>query len=215
MIGDPQWAALLNEAALTPPGEADDTREHILDAALAEAAAVGVNRMTVEDVVRRSRLGRMTVYRRFPRRDDLVKALAVREIQRFLAAVAAGIDRAPNGRAGVAEAFVAAVTFARRHPLLQRLAFTAPGFPLEAVAANDAEVLSMGAAFIAREMHGDRPGAPSREVRWVADTFARLFITYLGVPPADPDVTDDVQLRLFAEHVLTPMVERATAGARP
>ena len=55
---------------------------------------MGLDRITVEDVVRRVGLGRMTVYRRFPRRDDLVRALVMRETQRFLAAVSAGIDRA-------------------------------------------------------------------------------------------------------------------------
>ena len=38
------------------PAGADPTRERILDAALDEAAAVGLQRMTVEDVVRRARL---------------------------------------------------------------------------------------------------------------------------------------------------------------
>ena len=113
----------------------------------------------------------MTVYRRFPRRDDMNQALRLREIQRFLAAVAAGIDRAEDRRTSVSEAFVAAVTFAQRHPLLRRLAITDPGLALETVAANDNEILSMGAAFIAREIHGDAPGEPSQQVRWVADTL--------------------------------------------
>jgi hypothetical protein len=43
----------------------------------------------------------------------------------------------------------------------------------------------------------------------VADVFARLFFTYLSMPPADPDFGDDAELRRFAHEVLTPMVERA------
>lgn len=212
-MADAQFAVLVSQAAAGPAAESDGTRERILDAALAEAAAVGVDRLTVENVVRRAKLGRMTVYRRFPRREDLVNALTLREIQRFLAAVAAGIDRAATPREGVAEAFVAAVGFAREHPLLRRLALTEPGAALEAVAAGNGEILAMGAAFIAREIHGDRPGSPSRRVRWVAETFARLFVTYLGVPPTDPDTGDEAQLRAFAEQVLTPMVERAVSGS--
>ena len=72
--------------------------------------------------MRRAGLGRMTVYRRFARRDDLVRALVLRETQRFLAAVAGAIERAPDGSDGVAEAFVAAVAFVRGHPLLRRVA---------------------------------------------------------------------------------------------
>lgn len=207
---DTQLAELLVRAAGQPEEPADGNRERILDAALAEAALVGVPRLTVEDVVRRSGLGRMTVYRRFPRRDDLVQALVLRETQRFLAAVAAGIDRAADRRDGVAEAFVAAVTFAREHPILLRLAHGEPGAVTETLAADNATILSMGAAFIAREIHGDRPGGPSRSVRWVADVLARLFMTYLAVPPSDPDPADDTELRRFAEQVLTPMVQRVS-----
>lgn len=209
-----EFAVLVGQAARGLEPDPDTTRDRILDAALTEAAAVGLDRVTVEDVVRRSKLGRMTVYRRFPRRDDMDQALRLREIQRFLAAVAAGIDRAEDRRTRVSEAFVAAVTFAQQHPLLRRLAITDPGLALETVAANDNEILSMGAAFIAREIHGDAPGEPSQRVRWVADTFARLFITYLGAPPADPAVGDEAQLRRFADEVLTPVVENALEHGR-
>jgi hypothetical protein len=39
--------------------------------------------------------------------------------------------------------------------------------------------------------------------------FARLFFTYISLPPTDPDFGDDAELRRFAQEVLTPMVERA------
>lgn len=212
---DAELAELLALAASSHPMDAepadDRTIGRILDAALMEAASVGLQRLTVEDVVRRAGIGRMTVYRRFPRRDDLVHALVMRETQRFLAAVAAGIDRAADPRDGVAEAFVAAVTFAQTHPLLRRIAHTDPGSLTETVAADDAALLAMGEAFIARHIHGDLPGAPSRQARWVASVFARLFLTWVAIPPSEPDPTNDAQLRAFAREVLTPMVERVAA----
>jgi TetR/AcrR family transcriptional repressor of uid operon len=69
--------------------------------------------------------------------------------------------------------------------------------------------LKMGSAFIANYIHGETLGQPSQQVRWVADVFARLFFTYISLPPTDPDFGDDAQLRRFAQEVLTPMVERA------
>ena len=154
--------------------------------------------------MRRSGLGRMTVYRRFAKRDDLVRALVLRETQRFLDAVAAGIARAPDRRAGVAEGFVAAVAFVRAHPLLSRVPAAAPGSVLE----MDPDVLAMGRAFIAASIHGDARGAPSQRERWVADALARLFLTYIAIPPDDPDPSSDAQLRRFAAEVVTPMIER-------
>ena len=64
----------------------------------------------------------MTAYRRYPRRDDLVEALVRRETQRFLGAVADAIESVEDPEEGVAEAFIAAVSFAREHPILRRAA---------------------------------------------------------------------------------------------
>ena len=181
---------------------ADRTSQRIMDAALTEAAAVGLQRITVEDVVRRARVSRMTAYRRYPRRDDLVEALVRRETQRFLAAVADAIERVEDAEEGVAEAFIAAVSFARQHPILRRAAHNEP-----APTADSVELLKMGSAFIANYIHGDKAGLPSQHVRWVADVFARLFFTYISMPPSDPDFADDAELGRFAHEVLTPMVE--------
>ena len=115
-----------------------------------EAAAVGLQRITVEEVVRRAGVSRMTAYRRYPRRDDLVEALVRRETQRFLAAVADAIDVVEDPHDGVAEAFIAAVTFAREHPMLRRAGQLEP-----APIADSVELLTMGSAFIANYIHGD------------------------------------------------------------
>jgi TetR/AcrR family transcriptional regulator, repressor for uid operon len=196
IVGEASAAGRVDEAA-------DRTSQRILDAALAEAAAVGLQRITVEDVVRRAGVSRMTVYRRYPRRDDLVGALVRRETQRFLAAVAVAIESVDDPNEGVAEAFIGAVTFAREHPILRRAAQAEP-----APIADSVELLTMGSAFIANYIHGETPGSPSQQVRWVADVFARLFFTYISMPPSDPDFADDAELRRFAHEVLTPMVER-------
>ncbi|OMC08269.1 TetR family transcriptional regulator [Mycolicibacter heraklionensis] len=203
---DPQFVTVIGEAVAGAPAEhaTDRTAQRLLDAAVAEAATVGLRRVTIEDVVRRAGVSRMTAYRRFPRREDLIQALIRRETQRFLAAVADAIDNTPDPRHGVAEAFVAAIAFAREHPMLSRAGQFEPLPPAES-----ADLLAMGAAFIANYMHGDAPGEPSRSVRWVADVFARLFLTYISLPSTDPDFRDDAALRRFAEEVLTPMAERA------
>jgi TetR/AcrR family transcriptional repressor of uid operon len=197
VVGGASVAGRIDEAM-------DRTSQRILDAALAEAAAVGLQRITVEDVVRRAGVSRMTAYRRYPRRDDLVAALVRRETQRFLGVVADAIEGVEDSDDGVAEAFIAAVSFAREHPILRRAAQNEP-----APIADSVELLTMGSAFIANYIHGDATGAPSQQVRWVADVFARLFFTYISMPPSDPDFTDDAELRRFAHEVLTPMVQQA------
>jgi TetR/AcrR family transcriptional repressor of uid operon len=189
----------------TRDDSADRTAQRLLDAAVLEAAHVGLHRITVEDVVRRAGVSRMTAYRRYPRRDDLIEALVQRETQRFLAAVTEGISSAQDPRDGVAEAFIAAVRFSRAHPMLRRAGHTD-----SALSADDsARLLEMGSAFIAGQISGPET-APPQQVRWVADVFSRLFVTYISTPPTDPDFSDDAELRRFAEEILTPMVARVT-----
>ena len=78
-----------------------------------------------------------------------------RETQRFLAAVADAIDAVEDPHEGVAEAFIAAVTFAREHPMLRRAGQVDP-----APVADSAELIAMGSAFIANYIHGEAAGAP-------------------------------------------------------
>ncbi len=206
------FAELLATATAGEPVDevADRTSQRILDAAVQEAAAVGLARFTIEGVVRRAGVARMTAYRRYPRRDDLAQALVHRETQRFLAAVAAGIEGAPSPRDAVAEAFVEAIRFARAHPILRRIGQGDAGPFIEGFTADEGRLLRTGSAFIARYLHGERSGPPTRSARWTADVFARLFISYLTMPPHDPDLQDDAELRRFAEEILTPMAERAS-----
>lgn len=203
-----ELTSLLARAVAAEPVDdaADATRTRILDAALDESASVGLHRMTVEDVVRRSGLGRMTVYRRFAKRDDLVDALVVRECQRFLAVVAEGLDEGETPEEATAVAFVAAIGFVRAHPLLRRVADTDPGAVLATAAARDRRMLRMGADFIAGRLERARPEADRRAIRRTADIVARLFLTYVALPPDDPDPRDADALRAFARDVLAPMI---------
>jgi len=191
----------------------DRTTDRILDAAVAEAATVGLNRFTVEDVVRRAGVSRMTAYRRYPRRDDLVAALILRETGRFLAAVRDGIATAALAQDGVVEAFVAAVQFSREHPMLRRAGQTDSALSTE----DTATLLGIGSGFIAANLNAGSANPempPPQHIRWVADTFARLFLTYISCPPTDPDLRDDADLRRFAHEILTPIVAQALGGGR-
>ncbi len=207
---DPQFIEIVGGAVMYRPADesADRTSQRLLDAALTEAASVGLDRVTVEEVVRKAGVSRMTAYRRYPRRDDLVAALIRRETQRFLSTVADAIEAPPDTGDGVVAAFIAAASFARNHPILRRAPHSNPAPPAES-----AELIDMGTAFIANYLHGDRPGRPTQHVRWVADVFARLFFTYLSMPPSDPAFGDDAALRRFAHEVLSPMAANALAAA--
>lgn len=190
----------------------DPTRDRILDAALLEAASVGLARVTVDEVARRAGVGRMTVYRRYARRDELMEAMLVRECARFLAAVSGGLDEAEEPGEKVAASFVAAMRFVREHPLLKRLSHADPGGVVDTVAAGDAVLLTMGRDFIAAQLQVGG-GIDAREARWAADVTARLFLTFVALPPGDPDPHDDSELRSFARRILVPLMSGAPTPA--
>ena len=51
--------------------------------------------------------------------------------------------------------------------------------------------------------------SPANFSRVLSDAgVARLFFTYISMPPTEPDFGDDAELRRFAHEVLTPIVER-------
>lgn len=64
--------------------DADDTVRQILAAAVATFQSLGIRRTTMEDIARAAKLGRATVYRRFPQKGDLVRAALLHELRRFL-----------------------------------------------------------------------------------------------------------------------------------
>src|SRR5205085_11301052 len=112
--------------ASRPEPPDDPASDAILDAALALSAASGIRNLTMDDVARRARVGRMTVYRRFGDKAGLVEALSAREGRRCLEQLDAAVDLEDPVPDQIADGFVATLRIAREHPLLNRLARLEP-----------------------------------------------------------------------------------------
>lgn len=69
-----------------PPSESTGTAQHILNTALTLILAQGIKKVTMDEVARAAGLTRVTVYRHFSGREDLVQAVFRR--------IAAGFDQA-------------------------------------------------------------------------------------------------------------------------
>jgi AcrR family transcriptional regulator len=196
----------LLERALAAPPETDPADERILDAALAEVAAYGARRTTMDDVARRARVGRMTVFRRFGSKEALLERLMARELRRFLEGVDQALAAIDDPAERVAEAFVACTRAAAEHPLVARLARVEPGAALASLADGDPSALDLGRAYVAERLRADgAPGDPDE----VADVLVRLAATYVFLPGGVIDVADDDAARAFARRVLAPIVTPA------
>ena len=99
----------------------DQTSARILDAALDRFTTFGVRRTTMDDIASAAGIGRATVYRRFAGRDEIVRAVILREMARFIGEVDAAVQAIDDPLERFVEEFVATLREAREHPLLRRL----------------------------------------------------------------------------------------------
>ncbi len=181
------------------PTADDAMAQRILDAALELAAASGLRHLTMDEVAKRARVGRMTVYRRFGARATLLDALAVREARRCIATIARALDPSAPIDERLTELFVVTLKVIREHPLLERLARVEPEALLLELTRDDSAVFHLVLEFLvdlitAAQQTGD-------------------------LPRTDPAPLAELALRLGASFVLMPASvlalddERATRAA--
>jgi AcrR family transcriptional regulator len=96
--------------------DADETTQKILDSARASVLAFGVRRTTLADIARRAGVSRMTVYRRYPDAEALLRDLMTRELGGLLAEREGDPGDAPFARRVAS----AAITM-RDHELLRKV----------------------------------------------------------------------------------------------
>jgi AcrR family transcriptional regulator len=174
--------ALALDPAPSPPRDA--TADRILDAALGLAAASGLRHLTMDDVARRAGVGRMTVYRRFAAKSELVDALTVRETRRCLARLAAAIDPAEPVGERLAALFTATLGVIGEHPMLGRLARFEPEALLAELTRDDSAAFRLVREFLVGLI---REGQASGDLA-----------------PGDPAVLAELALRLGTSFVLIP-----------
>jgi AcrR family transcriptional regulator len=143
------------------------TREEILDAALAVMADHGVAALNLTEVARRVGLRQPSLYQYFSSRTAVYDALFERGMQAHHDAVAAALGSAPPGWAAVRAAVTATLRFAAEHPVLAQFLFTraVPGFvPSEqAYAPSLRQYELIRAAIAAAAEHGELHPAASSE----------------------------------------------------
>lgn len=73
----------------TAPAEEVDVR--ILEAALEQFVLVGIRRTSADDIARRARVNRTTLYRRMGTKDQIVRAAVLHEVRRLIGVIGAEI----------------------------------------------------------------------------------------------------------------------------
>jgi TetR/AcrR family transcriptional repressor of uid operon len=194
------------ELAVAP---VDRATERILDAAGAELAKHGVRRTTMNQVADAAGLGVATVYRRFPQKAQLVRAVILREAEAVTAAVVAELDRPASIEEQAAGAFVAFAHAISSRPFVVRLLRGDAEAGDSAATGDLVDHLMMDArgrvADWIRELqaHGRYLDA---DPDVVAEIEARLAVSLLLMPDGFIPMHDDAAARGFAAQYLVPLL---------
>jgi AcrR family transcriptional regulator len=183
-------------AAVSAP---DATRSRILLAARVQCEEVGLRRATMEDVARRAGLGRATLYRYFPSKDALVRAIILAEEEAFFAALDGAVADYAGDEERLVEGFAFALQYARDHPLLAKLMRSEPESLLPYLVGGGELVRTATDAVCAR-IQG--PQAGSSRGRDTAEILVRLVLSLVLTPESDLDVGARQGAMRFARRYL-------------
>jgi AcrR family transcriptional regulator len=210
-----QGAVRLLELAFDPASETpeDAMAERVLDAALALVAASGARHLTMDDVAARARVGRMTVYRRFGGRQQLMDALAVRECRRCLAQIAASLDPDKPIDERATELFLATLTVIREHPMLARLARVEPEALLRELNRDASAVFRLVRDFLVAQIQAAQAAGelPEADPAALAEIAVRLGASFVLIADSEIVSGDERQTRETVRRLLAPVLR----GPRP
>jgi AcrR family transcriptional regulator len=188
----------------TPDRLADPTREAILDAAVVEFERHGFRRVALDDVARRARVSRTTIYRRFTNKDELVSAVIERENVRLFTDIAGELKEAGPQSNYYVEAFTLSILKFRRHRVLDRMITDEPGLVLELAGQHyPAAIDRMADALRVIFPAGFAERIGERAVTELADTILRYAAMALLLPSTQPLETAD-DIRAFATRHFLP-----------
>lgn len=182
------------------------TAERILDAALKQFEMFGINRSTVEDITRRSGLARVTLYRHFPGKSEIIEAVLLRELERFLVDLTSEASGYPEKEDKLVEGFVFTLNTLSRHALLQRLLATEPDTVLPFLTVEGDGVIQTASSFLAYQLSVELPGDDRTQVELleVAEVTVRIILSFLLTPSQNVALGDDDAARSFARRFLVP-----------
>ena len=189
--------------ANNPADPADHATTAILDAAVVEFEQHGFRRVALDDVARRARVSRTTIYRRFAGRDELVAAVIDRENAVLFADIAEELkSRRPQSNYYV-EAFTLSIMRFRQHRGLTRMLADEPGLMLELADQRwDAVLERMAAALRIIFPDGFAERIGDQAIDELAETILRYAAMVLLLPSRKP-LRDADDIRVFAtEHFL-------------
>jgi len=176
-------------------GDDDPTTRAILDATRSSVLDFGVRRTTLSDVARRAGVSRMTVYRRYPDVDAVLRDLMTREFGRLIADAAGRAD-GPDARTRLVRGTVGAVRELREHPLMRKVLEAEPELLLPYVLGRMGETQRLGIAALCEGLEAGQADGSVRagDPRLLAQSSLLVLQSFLLSGGIAEDVDPDALL---------------------
>ncbi len=176
--------------------------ERILDAALQHLLDFGVRNLSVDAVARLVGIARVTIYRRFASKDDLLRAVIVREGSGVLARTDEAVAGIADPDDQLVEGFAVILTEVRSHPLVERTLRTEPDVLAGVVVTHGDAMIALARDYLAARL-------PRRkDAQRVAELAVRLSLSFLMAPASCIPLADEADARAFGRQYLLPMLRR-------
>jgi AcrR family transcriptional regulator len=186
----------------------DATTGAILDATRASVLDFGIRRTTLTDVARRAGVSRMTVYRRYPDVDAILRDLMTREFGAAMADIAANVG-GQDGRSRVVHRILASVEVLRASALMSKILEAEPELLLPYVLDRMGETQRAAVAMVSTDVADGqadgsiRAGAP-RVLAQALLLVTQSFVLSGGIADDVPEAALREELAHTIDAMLAP-----------
>lgn len=197
------------DGAQTTNVRQDKTRTRLLDAAYDQFCETGIARASMEEVARRAGTARITIYRKFESKDQLVDAVMLREFQRYFGEFVAEMGKATTVAERVVAGFVTSLRTIGRNPLITKLLEIEPALVPGVVGGGDSRTMFEVRDFVAQQIAREQEsGNIARTVSTVlaADLIVRITGSFLTSPSDLIELDDEPALTALAQEFILPLV---------
>jgi AcrR family transcriptional regulator len=197
---------------LVEPVALDGTAARLLDATVSCIARVGVTKTTLDDVAREAGCSRATLYRYFPGKPALLRALVTREAGALAADLRVATARSDSLEDAVVAIVLRSAQWLVGHRALQFVMTAEPDVLLPHLAFAGADrVLHAGALVIAPALEPFLPADASvRGGEWLA----RMILSYVCSPTDTVDLADPISVRRLVADFVVPGLASVSDASR-